>query len=60
MGDMGSKLTQGISARPSGDFGSRFPASSFGLTHTTVRMDPTREATMELSRSEPMRTAMST
>jgi hypothetical protein len=45
-GDKNSKFTHGSPAASSGDLGTPRPRSSFGLAHTTVRIDPTRVAIM--------------
>jgi hypothetical protein len=59
-GDKNSKFTHSKPARPSGDFGTQWPASSSARAHTTVRIDPTRVAIILLSGRTPMRTAIST
>src|SRR5262245_21412289 len=54
-----SKLTQGTEDKPAGDSGVPCSASSFGLAQTTVRIMPTRVATMLLSGNAPIRAATS-
>ena len=51
---------QGYVLKAWGCLGSPCSSSRAGLAHTTVRMLPMRVATIELSGSAPMRTAMST